>query len=114
MYQFKNIKIFIKCSCLHIFKYSVNLLDPQNLRCDRMLKHSFLKLSKLQNIILILICNLEYFCHGFSQIYTMVFALSNLDEYCHDFIQLIQGNNLVSISIKKVEDANQVFICAAR
>merc|ERR1719282_930062 len=74
-----------------------------------MLKHSFLELSKLQDIIFILICNLKYFCHGFSQINTMVFSLSNLDEYCHDFIQLIQGNNLVSISIKKVEDGNKII-----
>merc|ERR1740137_164829 len=94
----------------HNVQKSINFLDPENLGSYWMFHNSSLELFQVHNIILVLVGNFEHLCHGFSKVNLMFISLPNLDEDSHDLIQLVQGDDLVAICIKEVEDPDKIVL----
>merc|ERR1719234_1733305 len=89
-------------------------LLPQDLASDWVLHHPSLKLGQLKHLIFVLVAQLEHLGHHLSQIQIILLSFSNLNEDRHQLVELVQGDDLISILVKEVEDSSQIVLHLAR
>merc|ERR1719347_1196345 len=94
----------------HELENGINFLNSKYLRSDGMVHYSSLELLQIHHIVFVHIRLLEHFSYCIGQINLVIFSFSDLNENCHDLIQFIQGYDLVTVCIKKIENSNQILL----